>query len=473
MIKKIFLDTNIRNNLISEEDHIIVGFSGGPDSLTLLHLLNSIKDEKSLNIYTAHLNHSFRGEEADGDEKLAKVLSDDLGVKYFSKKVDCSALAKELGISSEDAGRRARYSFFSEIAESLKEKGVDADKIKIAIGQNKNDQAETVLFRLIRGSGTDGLGGIEYISTNSFGNTVIRPILDIWRKDIEKYCSDNNLAPLMDKTNEKSIYTRNKLRLDLIPAIEKDFNRSFQSSLVKLSRLAREDRDFIWKHADIAYEKAVISKTSERIKLDQSYIKKLDKAVWSRVLMKSFKSLSIDENISTAHIDSIGKLLNNEEGIKIVPLSEGWQCRIGYGSIEICRPLEASRLTLSSSVLDISQLDDKIGIAKGISACFDADKLCSDLKLSIEDVQGRLNLRTRESGDFIRMKDNLGRKKIKNLFIDMKIPKSDRDGIMMVALGSEVLWILPSNYQGRTTGKYAVDEGTSRVVYLEILESIC
>ena len=213
------IDTIIDNGLVPPASAVIVGVSGGPDSLCLLHALNSIADMYDLMLVPVHINHLIRPEADDESMHLSDICDRmDLDLRIYE--ASCKDLAKELGISVEEAGRQVRYQIFDEVAQELEENGVPADKIVIAIAHNADDQAETVLFRLIRGTGPHGLAGIPAVRMSEAGYLIVRPLLEIERKDIEAYIRENKLRPNIDKSNDENTYARNRIRNEHIQYLE-------------------------------------------------------------------------------------------------------------------------------------------------------------------------------------------------------------------------------------------------------------
>ena len=195
------IQTIKKYNLINSGDKIVLGVSGGPDSIAMLDILNQLKDEMNFEIYVVHINHNIRGKDADEDEEYVKKFCEKYNIKFFAKKIDVPAIAKNKKIGTEEAGRKVRYEYFEEILKETKSN-------KIAIAHNKNDKVETIIMHLLRGSGIPGLKGIEPIRGNKF----IKPLIECDRQEIEKYCRENNLQPRIDKTNFENEYTRNKIR---------------------------------------------------------------------------------------------------------------------------------------------------------------------------------------------------------------------------------------------------------------------
>ena len=231
MLKQKVLDTIKKYNLIEDGDKVIVGVSGGPDSICLINLLNDIKNDKKINfeLMVCHINHMIR-EEAGEDEEFVKKYCEEKQIPFFVKHVNVEELANDMKIGTEEAGRKVRYDFFEEI---LDKTGAN----KIATAHTKNDNAETVLMNLIRGSGTSGLKGIKAIRDGKY----IKPLIDISREEIEEYCKENNLNPRHDKTNDENIYTRNKIRNILIPMLKEEFNPNIIEAIDRLSKLINKE----------------------------------------------------------------------------------------------------------------------------------------------------------------------------------------------------------------------------------------
>lgn len=247
-MKNKVLNTIKKYNLIQENDKIVIGVSGGPDSICLLHILNGLKEKLNFEIVVAHINHMIR-KEAEEETQYVKNFCDKLGIKCYIKRIDVIDKSNKEKIGTEEAGRKARYDFFEEVLNI-----VNANKI--ATAHNENDNAETVLMNIFRGAGTSGLKGIEPIRDNKY----IRPIIECERSEIEEYCRVNKLQPKIDKTNFENVYTRNKIRNVLIPEIKKEFNPNIIESLNKLSILSRQENNFIQEYAKNIMENELIVK---------------------------------------------------------------------------------------------------------------------------------------------------------------------------------------------------------------------
>lgn len=253
-MKNKVLNTIKKYNLIQENDKIVIGVSGGPDSMCLLHILNGLKEKLNFEIVVAHINHMIR-KEAEEETQYVKNFCDKLGIKCYIKRIDIIDKSNKEKIGTEEAGRKARYDFFEEVLNI-----VNANKI--ATAHNENDNAETVLMNIFRGAGTSGLKGIEPIRDNKY----IRPIIECERSEIEEYCRFNKLQPKIDKTNFENVYTRNKIRNVLIPEIKKEFNPNIIESLNKLSILSRQENNFIQEYAkNIMENELIVEKDLENL----------------------------------------------------------------------------------------------------------------------------------------------------------------------------------------------------------------
>ena len=302
--------------LINEGDRLLIGVSGGPDSICLLHVLNLLKEKLKCDIYVAHINHMIR-EEADSETEYVQEFCKNLGIECFVRKVDVQEYANKNKIGTEEAGRIIRYEFFDEVA-----KKVSANKI--ATAHNSNDKAETVLLNILRGSGLSGLKGIEAIRDNKY----IRPLIETTRQDIEEYCTSNNLEPKIDKSNLESIYKRNKVRNDLIPYIQKEYNPNFLKTINRLSEVATEENEYLEKITKIKFEECYVGvapmgdptfkETSQNeIILDLKKFNNLELVIKRRVILYTIsKVIGNTLGIEKVNIDEIIKLCENNIGNK-------------------------------------------------------------------------------------------------------------------------------------------------------------
>jgi len=307
-MKEKVLETIKKYNLIENGDKIVIGVSGGPDSITLLNVLLEIKKEKAIdfNMVVCHVNHMIR-EEAGEDEEYVLDFCRKYNIQCFVKRIEIEKVAKQEKIGTEEAGRIARYEFFNEILEKTKSN-------KIATAHTANDNAETVLMNIIRGSGTSGLKGIEARRDN-----LIRPLIECTRDEIEEYCKENNLNPRIDKTNFENIYTRNKVRNLLIPYIKENFNSNIIEGLNRLSDLSKIENEYLDKITQKTYNEILIEEQENQIILDLNKFNLQEIVIKSRLVLYTINILfGTRSGIEKKHIEDIIKLCSNNIGNKFL-----------------------------------------------------------------------------------------------------------------------------------------------------------
>ena len=324
MLEEKVKETIKKYGLIKDKEKIVVGVSGGPDSICLLNILNEIKNEGTIKfeIIVCHINHMIR-EEAGDDERFVEEYCKEKQIPFFSKHIEIEKVAKNEKIGTEEAGRIARYEFFEEI---LKKEKAD----KIATAHTKNDNAETVLMNIIRGSGVSGLKGIKPIRDGKY----IKPLIDISREEIENYCEEKKLNPRHDKTNDENIYTRNKIRNVLIPLIKIAFNPNIIDSIDRLSKLVDEENEYIEKITKETYEKIVIKEEKQEIILNLKEFNKQEKVIKERLILYTIKKLFKTNNgIEKVHIEDIIKLCEKNIGNKYLTPNKYIKIAINKGKM--------------------------------------------------------------------------------------------------------------------------------------------
>ena len=273
------LKTITKYNLIQSGDKIILAVSGGPDSIFMLDILKKLKEKLNFEIIVAHVNHKIR-EESDSDEEYVKNYCKKNQIECYTKRIDVIKYANNKKIGTEEAGREVRYDFFEELL--IKNKAN-----KIAVAHNKNDKVETIIMNLLRGTGTLGLKGIEPIRDNKY----IRPIIEINRDRIEKYCAENNLNPRIDKTNFENTYTRNKIRNLVIPYIQKEFNPNIIEGISRLSEIATEEDNYINNVTKEKYQEMLINCSEKEIVLILKIFNEQDTVIKKRLVLYTITKL--------------------------------------------------------------------------------------------------------------------------------------------------------------------------------------
>ena len=306
-MKEKVIETIKKYKLIEAGDKIVLGVSGGPDSISMLNILNEIKDEFDFKIYVAHINHLIR-EEAIDDEKFVENYCKKNDIPFFCKRAEVQKIAETQKIGTEEAGRNVRYEFFEEVCSKV---GAN----KIAIAHNKNDKIETIIMHLLRGSGLSGLKGMQPIRDNKY----IRPLIECERNEIEQYCEENKLEPRIDKTNFENEYTRNKIRNIVIPYIKNEFNPNIIEIIDRLSQVATDESNYIDNQAQNIYKKILVEKKEKEIILNWKEFNKQEKVIKNRIILYAVKQLlGSTQGIEKVHIEAIIKLCDNNIGNKFL-----------------------------------------------------------------------------------------------------------------------------------------------------------
>lgn len=470
----------IENKLIESGDRVVVGVSGGPDSISLLHALMGLREKLKFDIFCVHINHMIRGLESDLDEEYVKEFCEKYEISISVYKFDIPQLAKEKKLSTEETARICRYEAFE--SERIKQ-----NANKIAIAHNKNDQVETLLMRLMRGTSPSGLACMKPIRDNIF----IRPLLGISRNEIEDYCAKNNLNPRMDQSNSEPIFTRNKIRLELIPYLEQNYNENLTDSLYRLSKIAGEDKsyfamvveNFITNHVKFSpiSEQTAKAEPLEKINKAEFSIEEFNQehpAIRKKILLRLAEEIYKAEDISYVNLESALKFLEEGKTSKKFEFPNGIIIEISYNKGIIKSKI--SKQNLEKENKDSEKENAKVGyeaprVGKLQETIIRPDKI-RDLKNDdyikyfdydkILKENLKLVLRNRRAGDFIKPLGMNGTKTIKEIFIDEKIPRDEREEVMVVCLGSKVIWIIGS----KINEDFKVTKDTKQVLMLEYIK---
>ena len=325
-MKQKVLETIKKYNLIKENDKIVVAVSGGPDSIAMLKILIDLKKEGKIKaeFYVSHINHMIR-EEAESDEEFVRGFCEKNGIQFFVKRIDVVKIAKQSKKGLEETGRKVRYDFFDEVMEK-----VNANKI--AIAHNLNDKIETIFMNILRGSGINGLKGMEPFKNNKY----IRPLIECERFEIEKYCEEEKLNPRIDKTNFDNTYTRNKVRNIVIPYIKKEFNPNIIKTINRLSELVIEEETYFEKEVQKKYDEILIEENKKNIIMDLKKFNLQEKVIKSKLLLYTITRLLGSANgIEKIHIEDVIKLCNKNIGNKYLTPNKNIKIFINKGQLFI------------------------------------------------------------------------------------------------------------------------------------------
>lgn len=475
MLRKV-CDYIKQNKMIEKGDRIVVGVSGGADSICLLYVLDELCMEFNAFLTVVHVNHGIRGVEADRDEKFVSELCSKLNIEYHSYYYDVKRIAKEENLTEEEAGRKVRYQAFIEVSNGNKCN-------KIAIAHNKNDTAETVLFHLFRGTGMKGLSGIDprcNRKTDTGNITIIRPLLCVERKEIETYLKEKGFDYRIDATNLTDDYSRNKIRNHILTYAVKEINRSSVQHIAAAASQLKENWEFVnscisQRYTELVKEKDQSYYASVRELLEEDIV--IQKGIIRKILERLAGEL---KDIEAKHVDQVLSLYQKQVGRQVhlpyhMIVSRGYHelrffCdrdrelteKIDENQpeqIEVKIPgkvyLPNMRLYLITSVIN-----HKKSIVIPKNSCtkwFDYDK-----------IENTVVIRTRNEGDYIQINRFGGRKKIKDYFIDHKIPKEERDQQLLISDGSHIIWILGE--ESRISEKYKVEDTTKKILLMKLID---
>ena len=421
---------------------VLLAVSGGKDSMTMLDLFNYLKYELKLNLVVCHFNHSLR-DDADRDEKFVKTQCEKYGLKFYSKKEDVLLYSNENKLSTEEGARFLRYKFFDEVKriENLE---------YIATAHNKNDLAETVIMRILRGTGINGLIGIQ-----SERGDLIRPILNFSRDEIEKYIEENNIPFVEDKTNFEGLYLRNKIRLNLFPILKNEYNPRILDAISRLSNIAFDystiSREYIASKEGLLWEfnKEKILVYIEKLKLQSRSFRNI-------MYREFFEFISKDpDGINYKIIEEIDNLIFSKTG-KYIEI-KNVVFKIEYDKLLIYDKniFENLEMKFYFENLDFSLYSTKffdIIIEQSSFEEFKNLKQNKDLLFINKKYLDFLKIRNKENGDFLELE--FGKKKLKDIFIDEKVSKDIRKNIPIFEIENNIVWV-PNI---RRSNRYLVDE---------------
>lgn len=432
------MESKIRLNLeklnLGEKEKLLLAVSGGPDSMAMLFAMKNISETMGFKLFIAHVNHGVRGELALRDQVFVEKTAKELNIPYYTKNVDMVAYGKELGISSEDAGRLLRYGFFREVLSNL-------GGGYICVAHNKNDQAETVLLRILRGTGVEGLKAMELISGD-----IIRPLINVERTEIEDYIRDNKIETMLDHTNLQAIYSRNKVRLELIPYIQENFNPNIIDSLCRLSEIASWEMEIINKVVEKKFNLLVKNISSNSIIFKGDEFLSEDDSIKRKLIRRGIHHILGHLNgIQEVNVGTVLDLFNNGITGKAIHLPNNLMARISYNDYVIkTRKEEAKDPNIYKLHMGVNRIE-KLNMIVEISNVGEKDINFSDKSIKYfnkDMIHGDISIRFRADGDRFVPFGGRGTKKIKDYFIDKKIPKDKRDMTPIIVDEEKILWIV-------------------------------
>jgi len=487
------IDIIRRYNLISPEEIVVVGVSGGADSVCLLHVLAKWQKGLGIKLHVAHLNHRLRGVESEADAKYVSNLAGSLGIPITIDRQDVAAYRIERNLSVEEAARELRYAFLAKVA---REVGAN----RIAVGHTRDDQVETILMHLLRGTGITGLCGLAPCSPMVYDSQgmslptkrnnllVIRPLLDVTREETTSYCQEHQLDPRIDSSNRSLSFFRNRLRLQLLPLL-RQYNPSLDQALLRLADIAKEDNAFIEQQASELWNE-VARQDNNAIYLDRKQIASLPIALQRQLLRAAVTKLAGDtRDIEASHIEAARNLLNKPVG-KRVSLPHGFICQGGYNELVVTSTAKQSQLppcplppllgefplkvpgravfpgwnviaSIAEERVDSPPLPGALSTSEG--AC--QSNLVADFDL--HETGTELFVRQRRPGDRFQPLGMNMPKKLHEFMVDAKIPRSWRGRIPIVCSPQQIVWVVG----WRIDDRVKTTEASKEILRLEFIES--
>jgi len=448
-----------QNNLLAGAEKVLLGVSGGPDSLVMLDLFFKYSNHFGIKIAAVHLDHLFReesGSEADFVEKKAAELE----IDFYRKRVDVPQIAAEKKLSPEAAARQERFKFFREIY-------FKHDFDLLALAHHRDDQVETVLLNIFRGAGLRGLSGIEkQLSLN--GIKIIHPLLNLNKEEILNYCRENELEPRIDKSNQQNIYTRNIIRNKILPIIEQEINPSVREVIARNAELIGEEENYLNLKAQEKFKNTLIESNEQSLSLDLEKLQNIHQVIRRRVLRTAYQSInqSIDD-FYLEHILELEKLLEDNATGRGIDLPNKTRAEISYGKL----------LFFKEKSYEINYIEDKLELQLNKEKFFEAGFSISAEIVDKEEISFNADpnravvdfekiilpiyIRYREAGDSFIPLGMQGKKKLKDFLIDEKVSRFKRDEIpIIVDAENNIIWV--AGY--RIAEDYKVEDETDKVL---------
>jgi tRNA(Ile)-lysidine synthase len=445
VMEKTVEDTISRCSMLEKGDTVIVALSGGPDSVCLLHVLEQLRARFSLTLYVAHFNHRLRPEAAE-DEEFAEKTATRMSLPFLSSSADVRSYAKEEGLSIEDAARRLRYEFLLRSAKTVGAK-------KVAVGHNADDQAETVLMRLIRGSGPHGLAGIPPVRRlgDARGPRIIRPLLEVWRSDIMRYLAAHKMQYRKDESNDSAEFFRNKIRLQLLPSLEDEYNPKIKQRLAAAASALAIENDFMESEAQIVAEEIILERKSGWVVFNATLLASLHSALRKRVLLALTMLAKSDASMLEAlHYSEADTILRSGRGRLDLPGGLKLEVSEGAGLISVRSRSRTKARKVFDVAIDGSTLITDLGMrikTTVIAEIKSPDRLvrmCTPNRqyFDLDAVRPPIEVRFRRPGDSFRPLGSGGSKKLKDYFIDRKVPRFLRDCIPLLISNGRIMWVM-------------------------------
>ncbi|MBI4690200.1 MAG: tRNA lysidine(34) synthetase TilS [Nitrospirae bacterium] len=442
-----------KHSMLYEKDTVLIGLSGGADSVCLLTVLNQLKEEYKLKLNALYIDHGLRPDEIPDEIEFCKNLCERLNLTFITKSIDVLSYAKEYGLNKQEAARDLRYKAFEDVA-------FEINATKTALAHNADDQAETFFMRILRGSGQKGLSGIPPVR-----GKIIRPLIEIERKEIEEFLDTSSQPYIVDSSNIKKDYFRNWLRLSIMSEFKRK-NPDLINTIGRISEIIREEDNYLELIVTKTLMKLIPKKTDRTIELFLVPLESMDKVILRRVLRRSIDAVEGLRGISFIHIEDIIRLIKSGQSGDRLYLPNGIRVIKGYATLiitsELPVKLDVYKLDVpgeiilkDAGVMIKASFEEQAAVIGQVKekAFFDADK-----------IKPPLTVRGRKPGDFFYPAGFGKRKKLQDFFVDEKIPRDERDSVPIILSGEDIIWI--GGY--RADERFKIEKNTKKILLLEI-----
>lgn len=451
-------NTISKYSMLAPGDGVLVGLSGGPDSVCLLVILSRLREQLKINLFAEYINHGLRPDETPDEAAFCTRLCDSLMIPFSVKSVDVKSFSKIRRLSKQEAARELRYNALSDTAQVV-------GAHNIALGHTADDQAETVIMRLVRGAGTLGLSGIPPVRKN-----IIRPLIGIERKEIELFLDTEQIGFIIDSSNREDKYMRNKVRHTVMPAL-KELGVDAVMTISRTADIFREEENYLELQVTKALMRSIGRKTGTAIELFYLPLEKMDRAIVRRILRRAVGAVEGLRGIAFIHIEALLELVKSGRAGDRISLPRGIRAIKGYSTLTITSDLpvalkaytlegpgdlviKEAYIVLVCTSTGPTDAEEKTAYGDGRrKAVFDAAKL-----------HFPLHVRSRKPGDYFYPSGFGKKKKLQDYFVDEKVPRDQRDVIPLLLSDNEIVWII--GY--RTDERYRIDKSTIKGLQFEI-----
>lgn len=450
------LDTIAKYSMIRPGDHLLVGLSGGPDSTCLLHMLHRLGSNLNTSLSAIYIDHQLRPSETPDEISFCEQTCSRLDIPFTAIQIDVKGYSNDNRLNTHEAAREMRYEIFRKHAAEINAQ-------KIALGHNADDQAETIIMRLLRGTGPSGLSGIPPVRGN-----IIRPIIETSREEIMSMLNAEGINFVIDSSNLKDVYTRNRIRSSIMPAMKR-INKSFLSVLERTTEIFRDEESYFEIQVTKSLMTLIRSKTDTRIELLLVPLESMHTAILRRILRRAVDETRDLRGISFLHIEEIVKLIKTSASGARIYLPGGLRVIKDYSTLIMTSE--------SPAVMDEYIMDSPSEVILRDASCIitatqlsmdeynkDQHRPATTAYINAAKILWPLVIRRRQNGDLFYPLGMSKSKKLQDFFVDAKVPRDERDTVPIVTSNNNIVWVAGH----RIDDRYKVEKSTESILKFEI-----